>query len=57
MLVGPDGTVVGQASAGLAVADLPTVATEQAIMRLAGRRPQLYQRLTVPHPAGAPLRA
>lgn len=57
MLVGPDGTVVGQASAGVAVAELPTVPSEQARMRLAGRRPQLYQRLTVPHPAGAPLRA
>jgi hypothetical protein len=57
MLVGPDGTILAQASAGLAVADLPTAPGEQALMRLAGRRPPLYQRLTVPHPAGAPLRA
>lgn len=57
MLVGPDGTVMGQTSAGLAIADLPTASNEQALMRLAGRRPPLYQRLTVPHPAGTPLRA
>jgi predicted amidohydrolase len=57
MLVGPDGTILAQATSGLAVADLPAPPGGPAPSRLAGRRPPLYQRLTLPHTAGAPLRA
>lgn len=57
LIVAPDGTVLAEAVGGLAVADLPTSPTPQAVRRLAARRPPLYGRLTVPDPVEAPLRA
>jgi predicted amidohydrolase len=57
LIVGPDGEVLAQAAAGLAVADLPTAPDPEAGLRLAARRPPLYQRLIAPHPEPAPVRA
>ena len=57
LIVGPDGTVRAEAASGLAVADLPSARTPESLQRLAARRPTLYRRLTVPHPAEAPVRA
>jgi predicted amidohydrolase len=50
LIVGPDGTVLAAAVAGLAIADLPLHRPEDGRRRLAARRPPLYQRLTVPLP-------
>lgn len=49
-LIGPDGRVVAQATAGLAVATLPACDPAQALARDLARRPRLYQRLVAPMP-------
>lgn len=49
-LIGPDGKVLAQATAGLAVATLPTCDPAQALARDLTRRPRLYQRLVAPMP-------
>ncbi len=56
-IVGPDGTMLAASAGKIAVADLPARRSDAGLRRLAARRPHLYQRLTVPHPAKTPVRS